>query len=164
MWIRFLLRYLAWIGVRQHFCARLNGEDQPLFDRLVSVKDRLRPIIASLDEAITQRAAQMTDALSAAVAGWVTGTLLGVEREGDGRPTLRTERSTEGEELQKKISPFREVVGQLISVLPDRGLVAAVKKGLSQFSSRLNAAEQAEAQELERNLALLEQQRRNERE
>lgn len=142
--------------------SKLNGGDQPLFDRLVSVKDHLRPIIATMDEAITRRAEQLTDALSAAVAGWITGTLIGVEREGDGRPTLRTEQSPKGEELQKKLSPFREVVARVLSVLPDRGLVAAVKKGLSQFSSRLNAAEQAEALEFERNLALLERQRGNE--
>lgn len=49
-------------------------------------------------------------------------------------------------------------------MLPDRGIVAVVKQGPARFATHLDAAEQAAAQEFERDLAMLERQRRNERE
>lgn len=141
---------------------RANGEDQPMVDRVIAVKHLLYPIIASFDAAIKRRTASLTDAMSAAVAGWTNGILSGGEPEQNGPPALQFQESPEGTKLEEKISPFREVVAQVISVLPDLGLVAVVKRGLSRFGSHLNAAEQAEVQEFKRNLAMLERQRHNE--
>lgn len=140
-----------------------TGPDRGLFERLAAVKPHLVPVIARLDAAIARRAAGLTDALSAAVTGWTNGLLRGGGPGEGGQSTIHAPRSSEGDELLKKISPFRESVAQVISALPDYRIVAAVRQGLSRFGSRLTAAEQAEAQEFSRNLAMLERQQRNER-
>lgn len=140
-------------------------ENLQLRDRLVVVKDRLLPMVTKLDAALSRRAAKLNDALKAAISSWASGLLEGVGEAGpDGRPTFDLPNSPEADRLLEKISPFREAVARVISTLPDRGLVAAVKRGLLRFGTHLNAAEQAEAQEFKRNLAMLERQRGKERE
>lgn len=143
---------------------RRDGSDAELKARLEWVKPRLIPVIQQLDEALTERVTKLQKALTAAVAGWSTGLLEGVgEPRDDGRPTFLIPETAKGNRLLNAIEPFREAVAQVISALPDRGIVASVKAALARLQPRLAKAEQEEAQLLEAGFEYLNEKRIAER-
>lgn len=142
-----------------------DGSDDELKNALIKVKPRLLPIIERIDNALSKRVTKLEQVLTKAVESWSAGVLLGVGKSDEsGRPILIVADTADGKRLLKTLAPFRKAIAQVISALPDRTIVASVKKALSKLRLRLGAAEQEEARMLEINLERLHQKRTSERE
>jgi len=134
-----------------------RGEPDPLLrERLKAAKPRLEPIVKRLHVVLAKRADELARALTSAVQGWASGLLQGVgDPNEDGRPTFHIPETREGDRLLNKISPFRELVAQVISVLPDRGIIDLVTDGLARLRPRLTDVELARAENTEEGLLAL---------
>lgn len=134
-----------------------NGSDPSLIERLRPLKARLEPLIRSMHDAMEKRAVASSDAIAAAIKGWVRGEVeLNRNPADDDHSSLSVAETDEGKRLLDKIKPFQNIVTLVLEALPDGKLIGVVRGQLASLSNRLSKREKADAEEMEATLRAFE--------
>ena len=135
-----------------------TGSDPSLIERLRPLKGRLEPLIRSMHDAIEKRAVASSEAISAALKGWVCGEIQ-IDRNpsDDHHSSLKVTETDEGKRLLNKIKPFQNIVTLVLEALPDGKLIGVVRGQLASLSNRLSKREIADAEEMEATLRAFEE-------
>lgn len=134
-----------------------KGFDPSLIERLKPLKARLEPVIRSMHDAIEKRAVASSEAITAALKGWVRGEIeINRDPSDDDLSSLKVTETDEGKRLLNKIKPFENIVALVLEALPDGKLIGVVREQLVSLSNRLSKREKTEAEQVEAALRVFE--------
>ena len=110
-----------------------------------------------MHDAIEKRALASSEAITAALQGWVRGEIeIHRDPSDDNLSALKVTETDEGKRLLNKIKPFQNIVALVLEALPDGKLIGVVRGQLASLANRLSEREKTEAEQMEATLRAFE--------